>query len=174
MVGHRNASVMISNKGEITKLVSCDLGFIKIIDEILMRTSGLATVELTSVIINAGKDIEIKALKKLARSSDGERQILELQDLQKAIEKAKKQYCSSLFNWLNEVISQAIDEIVIAGGTAEYLKQEIRTYFHDRELTFYWHSNVNLNSQFDDELGVRLVDIFCLYYYFLDYLNKKS
>ena len=70
MVGYRNASVLLSERGQVNKRVTSTLGFIKLVDLVEGRIAGLpSTAQLTRAIARAGEKIEARHLLPLAMSS---------------------------------------------------------------------------------------------------------
>jgi hypothetical protein len=69
-------------------------------------------------------------------------------------------------NWLKEVLpnNNELDELIICGGTADYLREELDAVFPT--IPIVWHGDVkipqNLNEQW---LGNRLADVWALSVY---------
>ncbi len=69
-------------------------------------------------------------------------------------------------SWLSEVLpsKNELDEVIICGGTADYLREELDTVFPTTPIV--WHGGVeippNLNEQW---LGNRLADVWALSVY---------
>jgi hypothetical protein len=52
--------------------------------------------------------------------------------------------------------------VVLCGGTAEYLRQELETHFAETPVT--WNGGVELSNHIDDQdLGCRILDAYGLY-----------
>ncbi|MEG3437859.1 ParM/StbA family protein [Pannus brasiliensis CCIBt3594] len=127
MLGYRNSSLLVLEKGELTKGMTGDLGFAKMIDRIQLCTSGQKAEVLVSVICAAGGKPGKKVLQTLARSHRTELREREVEELVEAITDARAEYIALLQNWLVQHLppNTPIDEFLVSGGTARYLKREL-------------------------------------------------
>ena len=173
MLGYRNASVMISHRGEVGKSITTDLGFVKLVEAVMRRTSGQTVERLATAISQSGEAIAPEPLKKILRTQAPERREEELSSLMEAIRAEREQFVEILKNWLREILPPLFDEVVLAGGTADYLSESLGEFFADSKM--YWHAEVELPEGFDDDgLGNRLADVWCLYCYFQERLSAKK
>lgn len=163
MVGFRNASILLSQRGAVTKRVTSDLGFIKLLEKVMKKTSGLNVNQLAEVISRAGDPPDFKALIPVLRSTDELHRKNDLLKLKGAIMSSRQEYALSLTSWFREVLPQRLDEVVLCGGTSDYLQRELSDYF--KGTTIAWHG-VELPNGLSRELpGNRMCDAFGLYEY---------
>lgn len=163
MVGFRNASILVSQRGAVNKKASSDLGFIKLLEKVMKKTSGLNVNQLAEVISRAGDPPDFKALIPVLRSTDELHRKNDLLKLKNAIMSSRQEYAMSLTSWFREVLPQRLDEVVLCGGTSDYLQRELSDYF--KGTTIAWHG-VELPSGLSRELpGNRMCDAFGLYEY---------
>lgn len=163
MVGFRNASILVSQRGAVTKRVTSDLGFIKLLEKVMKKTSGLNVNQLAESISRTGNPPDFKDLIPLLMSTHDLDRKDELLKLKSAIMSSRQEYALSLTSWLREVLPQRLDEVVLCGGTSDYLKQELSDYFKGTEIA--WHG-VELPSGLSSSLpGNRMCDAFGLYEY---------
>lgn len=161
MVGFRNASVLLATRGAVTKRVTSDLGFIKLLERVTKRTSGLDINQLAGAIATAGNPPDFKALIPVLRSTSEAERKEELLKLKSAITTSRSEYALSLSSWLTEVLPRRLDEAILCGGTADYLQAELSDYFKGTALV--WHG-VKLPEEFQKHpLSHRMCDAFGLY-----------
>jgi len=150
MVGYRNASILLLERGQLTKLLSSNFGFIRLVEEVTKRIS---TVLDTAGVANA----IIKANHAQYWSTDDQEQ-----KLFKAISPAREQYWLALKTWLRDNLPQKLDEVILCGGTAHFMKQELEQHFQHSELI--WDGNLELPDELcGDELGQRMSDAYGMY-----------
>ena len=100
----------------------------------------------------------------------------EIEGLSEAIKDAKKEYLTLVTNFLNANLnSYAVNEFVVGGGTANYLKRELRRYFQSWGETISWADNLeqrikrNFGGLIEREsLEYRLCDVYGLLYFLLN------
>jgi hypothetical protein len=150
MVGYRNASILLLERGQLTKLLSSNFGFIRLVEEVTKRIS---TVLDTAGVANA----IIKANHAQYWSTDD----LE-QKLLKAISPAREQYWLALKTWLKDNLPKKLDEVILCGGTAHFMKQELEEHF--QHSSTIWDGNLELPDELcRDELGQRMSDAYGMY-----------
>lgn len=121
-IGFRNASCTWSRRGAKAEGNTSGLGYYKYLDGIIRRTWGQTYDSLTVPVYLAGSQVSADVLSCLLRATNPKYQKSELAKLVKSIKAAREEYCRSLFAWLIEVLPPDTNEIILAGGTAEYLK----------------------------------------------------
>jgi hypothetical protein len=168
MVGHRNASVLVAQRGQVNLRVTCDLGFVQLVKAVDEKTSGLDFNRLAEVIANAGNPPDCKVLWKVLMSSTESGRKDELNKLKNAIVASRTEYALSLKSWLREVLPKNVDEVVLCGGTSDYLRPELSEYFSCSSI--FWHG-VELPEQLrTQQLGNRLCDAYGMYQYFVNFV----
>ncbi|PAX52244.1 ParM/StbA family protein [Brunnivagina elsteri] len=164
MLGYRNASVMISRRGILNRGKTANLGMVKMVDLVIDRTSGLSTEELIKAIANAGNEPKPQHFHHLCNSSN--HQDAEIEKVILAVHSSRAEYAIALTNWLKEVLpsSNELDEVIICGGTADYLREELDTVFPITPIV--WHGSVEIPSNLNEKwLGSRLADVWALSVY---------
>ncbi len=168
MVGYRNASVLLSERGQVSKRITSNLGFIKLVDLVESRIAGLpSTAQLTRAIARAGEKIEARHLLPLAMSSLPETRAAEAQKIADAVSACRVEYASVLCSWFREVLPRQVnlDQAVFCGGTAEYMRSELESHFAYAEIN--WHGGVELpNHLQEEEFGSRMCDVYGMFLYF--------
>lgn len=119
--------------------------------------------QLAEVISRAGDPPDFKALIPVLRSTDELHRKNDLLKLKGAIMSSQQEYALSLTSWFREVLPQRLDEVVLCGGTSDYLQRELSDYF--KGTTIAW-PGVELPSGLSREpQGNRMCDAFGLYEY---------
>lgn len=172
MVGYRNASILISNRGEIGSFKTSDFGFIQMVNAVIQKTSGQTADLLAPAIFTAGESIEVKPLRRLVRSTDEEHYTAEIEQIRSAIAASRKEYFLKLDNWLREHLPRELDEVVLCGGTVDYLVPEFKEFFPFTPIQ--WHGNIVVPDELSQGLGSRLVDVYSLLIYFRQSVLKLS
>jgi hypothetical protein len=173
MIGYRNASVLVSERGVVGKRVTSNLGFVRLVEAVEKRISTVAsTCSLTSAIARAGEKVEKDCLRPLIASSlpcDREK---DLDNLVAAVKDSREQYALSLQSWFKEVLPKALDEVILCGGTAEYMQSELEDYFANTCVV--WNAGIELpESLHDPEVGNRILDAYGMYRYCLLKVGKQ-
>ncbi|AFZ01233.1 ParM/StbA family protein [Calothrix sp. PCC 6303] len=164
MLGYRNASVMISRRGILNRGKTTNLGMSKMLDLVIDRTSGLAAEELIRAIISAGSEPKPQHFHHLCSSSNHRN--TEIEKIILAVHSSRAEYAIALTNWLKEVLPSRneLDEVIICGGTADYLREELDTVFPITPIV--WHGGVEIPSNLNEQwLGSRLADVWALSVY---------
>jgi hypothetical protein len=168
MMGYRNASVLLFERGQVSKRITSNLGFIRLLDLVEGRITGLsATARLARAIAEAGERVEARHLLPLAMSSVPETRLKQAQKIADAVAACRVEYASIFGSWLREVLPQQIslDEVILCGGTAVYMRYELEKHFAQTEIS--WHGGIELPSPLQNcELGSRLCDAYGMYIYF--------
>jgi hypothetical protein len=164
MLGYRNASVIISRRGILNRGKTTNLGMAKMVDLVIERTSGLVSEELVKAIATAGKEPKPQHFHHLC--SDNNHRDAEIEKIIYAVHSSRAEYAIALTNWLKEVLppKNELDEVIICGGTADYLREELDTVFPATPVI--WHGGVEIPSNLNEQwLGSRLADVWALSVY---------
>lgn len=133
MMGYRNLSCITFNRGmaEGEHSSTGNFGFVRLIDRIIARTSGQDRAALIEAIYKIGTDIAVDNvhLRGLIKSERPEKQEAEAKLLAEAIAIARHEYWTNVHTWIESVIPQHIDRLIVSGGTSLYLKSEINQQF---------------------------------------------
>ena len=132
MCGHRNTSLLVFDKGSLThESQTTSLGFIRLVESVMQRSSLDNAELLTQAIYGMGSSItsddpNLRILLKSFHPENFERESKALVDV---IENAREEYWALLTNWLEAAVPRQLDEMVIAGGGAYYLKNRLDQLF---------------------------------------------
>ena len=162
MLGHRNSSLMVCDRGRVSNFVSSDLGFIQLVRKVMDNVAGQDETKLGKAIAQAGVNIEPFPLEKVLRHTDKKLREQELDQLIKAIRSARSDYMVLISNWLAKTLTTGVEEIVLCGGTADYLGEQ--GWQWNQSYQIYWHSNLKLPSTLEGMgLGNRMLDVWGLW-----------
>ena len=173
MVGYRNASVLISDKGIVAPDgKTSDLGMIRLLEKVVTKTSGQNASLLAPAVVAAGNDISTTPLTKLLKSKKNVNKRHELMQIQKAIQLARSEYADVLTSWLDQVVpSNGVSEILFCGGTADYMRRELNSHYSG--IPCLWGVGAQIPSQVDSfGLGSRLADVYSVFLYFSQCIGK--
>jgi hypothetical protein len=174
MVGYRNASYLLMERGQLKYGETVPLGFVRLLERVREGTSGLQLPEMAGPICAAGSRVKEKALLSLVKSQGVERRQEELERVTVAVKEAREQYWMMLGNWLRAQQFPKVDEVILAGGTAHYYQKEIEGLFP----RMHCHWVERLEEQVKNLLGeklwregwaYRLTDAYA-YFFYLQYL----
>jgi hypothetical protein len=172
MVGFRNASVLISYRGIVSREgKTSDLGMVRMVEKVVAATSGQTVERLTSAIASAGSDIDTRPLVRVLRQRSREGRTSELTTIVKAIRVARHEYVAALTSWLNQVVPLDVEEILFCGGTADYLKKELNSHYPATPCIF---SGLSVPKNVDKHsLGSRLADVYGAFLYFDERVKQR-
>ena len=172
MVGFRNASVLISHRGIVSREgKTSDLGMVRMVEKVVAATSGQTVERLTSAIASAGSDIDTRPLVRVLRQRSREGRTSELTTIVKAIRVARHEYVAALTSWLNQVVPLDVEEILFCGGTADYLKKELNSHYPATPCIF---SGLSVPKNVDKHsLGSRLADVYGAFLYFDERVKQR-
>jgi hypothetical protein len=126
----------------------------------MKKTSGLDINQLAAAIAAAGNPPDFKALVPVLRSTNDAARKEELIKLKGAITMSRSEYALSLESWLNVVLPKSVDEAILCGGTADYLRPELSNYF--KSTSVVWHGKLPPEFQ-EHPLSNRMCDAFGAY-----------
>ncbi|NJN13619.1 MAG: ParM/StbA family protein [Richelia sp. RM1_1_1] len=172
MVGYRNASVLISDKGIVAPDgKTSDLGMIRLLEKVVARTSGQNASQLVPAVVAAGSDISTTPLTKLLKSTNNINKRHELIQIQKAIKVARREYAAVLTSWLDQVVPRSVvSEILFCGGTADYMRRELNSHYSGTPCL--WGVGADIPTQVDRSgLGSRLADVYNIFLYWEQQVN---
>lgn len=175
MCGHRNTSVLIFDRGSLSRSSqTTDLGFINLVDNVIERTSLNDVSVVTQRVYELGNDIssDSTSLRLLIRSQDSQNVEDEAQQLARVITNTREEYWALIKQWLSSVMPKELDELIIAGGTAYYLKPELDNYLGWAEPSWgAWGGNneeddiktIFANHPNADSLALRFKDVYVMH-----------
>jgi hypothetical protein len=148
MFGHRNTTALYFDRGQLKLGDSPLLGFANMLDMVVEMTSGLDRERLAEAIFSARYAIRDQLydpgypytrrpnwvnstlIKALASAKDPTLRASEIQDIGNAISVATTEYWDKLKRWLNKVLPDGLDEVIIGGGAAYHVEPELEIYFN--------------------------------------------
>ncbi len=170
MVGYRDVSVLLVERGDMSSGYTEPLGFARMIESVKCQTSGLNQHQLVAAICKAGKGINPKALAQLVDTSDPAYRDDEISGIRKAIAGAREEYWMMLSGWLRPRVPRSADEVILAGGTANYFRAEFNAMFSHSKINWCEELEKQLHNNFATQiaaksLSYRLTDAYGLFFY---------
>lgn len=167
MLGHRDASALVLQRGELTKGSTSKVGFTRLTSTVSSYVSVNHPKRLTSAIYQAGDSMRDSALRILADDDE------DLLRLKSAIDTARRDYWQAITNWLDSAIPPVDDvqHVVIGGGAAAYLLTPIKKYFKSASVSWTADLETVVRETFaqspelkeDPSLAARLADAYALF-----------
>ncbi len=179
MIGYRNASLLVTHRGQMGLGETTPLGMIRMLEMIVEATSGLSATELVSPIYKAGKRVKLSSLKALDKTTIHQWGNDELKDLQQIVMAARKQYWQLLRDWLKSRKLTNVDTVILAGGTAHYYQEELDKFFKEIPVNWGKKLEVQLQNKMGDilskkELNWRLTDVYGYFYWCHKLIRNKE
>jgi hypothetical protein len=167
MLGFRNASVLFSRKGQLTKPKSSKYGFHAVLEKISAMSGGnYPEAELIVPVWRYLIDGDESGFKRVATSDFD----LEMTKIRPAINVAMSEYLRSLEAWLKSVMQQT-DLIVLCGGNADYIGKSLdlflQKYVGDLPTgSIFRHIGASSIPEEIEATGIanRFLDIYCLWH----------
>lgn len=169
MLGFRDISVVLFERG-LSSGKSDNLGLAWMLEKIKSRTSGQNLQDLLSAIHQSGTTLKPKFFKSLARSKKAEFRAEEVTQIIGIATMARKEYWSKVSHWLNHNVPTNIDQVIIGGGTSDYLNNELKTLFAHTQISWAAELEEDVRLAFNltpqkDALCLRLTDVYGLFRY---------
>lgn len=174
MWGYRDISIVQFDRSVINGHTE-PLGFFKLIEMVQSRISGYNSRErerlLLETIHSVGKDIKSKNLKQLALSRNLERRNEEVEQITEVIRSCRSEYWDMIVRLFRTSIPDDTDEIIIGGGSFDYYRGELSSFFNQnfRAANISWGADLeeDVRSAFNlpqrsKALGARLTDAYGL------------
>lgn len=179
MLGYRNVSYLLMERGKLTKGETEDLGFSWLINKVKESTSGLKASELIVPITQGGRRVKKRAFKPLLRSQSDSLREKELSEIVTAVTQVRNQHLDIILQWLVSRRFPQMDEVIISGGTADYYRQEIENFF--KPQSYHWADHLENKvkelvgeSLWLSEFRYRLTDVYGYYFYRQHQLRKST
>lgn len=170
MLGHRNSSLLVFNHGQIDMGASSttDLGFVRLVDKVIERTSGQDRRSLTRTLYEIEDDLspENQILRSLARSKRSKNIDQEISGISSAIHVARQEYWRLLKDWFEESLPTRIDKVCIGGGTSYYLRHQLNEFLGWTDPAWVEPSDLiaDISEKFEDpSLKRRLIDVWFVF-----------
>lgn len=170
MVGFRDVSVLVVECGEMSNGFIAPLGMSVMLDGITSRVAVQDPHKLLSAICKAGKNVTPKALVELVENTDAAFREREVSNIRQAISDAREEYWMMLSQWLRIRVPLAVDEIILAGGTANYFRPELNSLFSSLHTNWCDELEKQLNNTFASQMNAkalhyRLTDVYGMFFY---------
>ena len=136
MIGFRNISILLMDRGGLTKGITNDLGFIKIVQAVKPFLPGQLDQDIAAAIYEAGPKVTLKPLKGLVSIQDKGLKQQTLNQVQQAALDARSEYWSAMEDLLQREIPSSVEEVIFAGGTAFYFQRELNSLFSKAETSW--------------------------------------
>ncbi|MEQ8467886.1 hypothetical protein [Coleofasciculus sp. E1-EBD-02] len=168
MLGHRNSSLLLFDKGQINLKgsVTTENGFINLMKLVCTFTSGKSpSNELAEAIYQAGDSPQLENIAHLIRSQGEDNARKEGESIIKAIDTARAEHWRSLKNWLDKILPSTYSQCLLVGGVAQYFRKELEEYF-DGKAQYSDRMISQIKEVFpdlDQGLVSRFLDVFALY-----------
>ena len=175
MIGHRNASILIANKGSVGEGITSDLGCNQLVDIFIRETSGTSDQpkdRIITALVSAGASVESKPFLKLARSTSSHGKSQDVEQMVRAAHLARSEYFRALTRWIDKILPLDRDEIVFCGGTAHLFRAELSARYIDDEVL--WDAEIEIPPTLETATLVsRLADVYGMYRTFRDRLTSR-
>lgn len=160
MLGYRNASFTLSAKGNPAKAESTDLGMNWLVQQFVERTAvGLSAsdLRLAKALVEASNG-NLNALHSLSRKATSAGVESDLKLFNSVLPDVRDDYCRALIRWIRNIA--VLDEVLICGGTAEFVRKELTEHFLHSGIPIVWNGGVQLPKPLDTQgLGDRITDV---------------
>ncbi|MGB5768414.1 MAG: hypothetical protein WBM32_00865, partial [Crocosphaera sp.] len=161
------------DRGRVSNFVSSDLGFIQLVRKVMDNVAGQDETKLGKAIAQAGVNIDPFPLELVLRHTDPKLRKQELEQLITAIHSARSDYMVLISNWLAKTLTTGVEEIVLCGGTVDYLG-ELRWQWN-QSYQIYWHSDLKLPSTVEGMgLSNRMLDVWGVWKWHQDRIFPKK
>jgi Actin like proteins N terminal domain len=147
ILGFRNASLFSATGGRLDYFRSTDLGFTKIVKDIIDLMGDYHEDSLIEAVSKYRIGGDEKFLEAILRGNTPNDRRQELSTLKKTIEAVIERYLALLTGWLDENLATDVREILVCGGTVDTLNPELLNWLRTK---------VPLRSDKPDRYGVFL------------------
>ncbi|MFL9458416.1 ParM/StbA family protein [Tolypothrix bouteillei VB521301_2] len=176
MLGYRNASVFTVRDGVAGVGVTSNFGMFWLVNNFVSKTSGLTpdNSDIVEVLVEAGVSCDPLVLQKLSRKRKREDIQLDGEMMSKALLLARDEYSRAIVRWLRSKMDEDVKELVFCGGTADYIRSEIDTYFQNQGIKLSWHADITLPDEISAGMGNRMADVYALHQYMIIQFDKLT
>ncbi len=174
MLGYRNASFILSHKGNAIKAESTDLGMNWVVHQFVERTAvGLSKDDLRLISALAETtNNNFDALRFLSRKTRTEEINADVELFCRILPIVRKEYCRALWRWLRNIAQ--MDEILVCGGTASFVRQELTEHFDGEGIPICWNGGMELPKYLDTMgLGDRIADAWASHISHIKFLDHE-
>ncbi len=170
MIGFRDVSILPVERGDMNNGYTEPRGMSNMIQAIKNGTGVLDTHKLLTAICKAGKGVNPKTLAELVENVAPAYKDGEISLIRQAIIEAREEYWMMLSQWLRLQVPREADEIILAGGTANYFRPELNALFPHSQINWCEELEKQLNNSFATQIAAkslqyRLTDVYGLFFY---------
>ena len=178
MLGYRNASYLLMERGKITKGETKDFGFIRLTERVAEELSGVDPYQVIVPIVRAGNKIKEKELEILIKANGQEKEV-KIAEIVQIIQGAREQHWLMLRDWLSSRNFPILNEVIFTGGTAPYYKKELDSMFADFKVNWVEALEEQIKEKigqkrWEMELKHRLTDVYGYFYWMQANLRNKD
>lgn len=169
MFGFRDISAVRFERG-LSSGSSTSLGLAWMLEKIKNRTSGQNLQDLLLAIHQSGATPKAKYFKSLARSKKAEFRAEEVTQIIEVATMVRKEYWAKVSDWLKSHVPANVDQVIIGGGTSEYLSNELKAFFAHTKISWAAELEEDVRLAFNlpphkDALILRVTDVYGLFRY---------
>lgn len=167
MLGFRDISIVRFEKG-LSFGSSEKLGLAWLLEKIKSRTSGQNLSDLLKPVHQSGASLKAKYFKSLAKSKKAEFKTEEVAQIMSVTTTSRQEYCRQVADYLSRHIPHNIEQIIIGGGTASYLQNELKGLFGSTAISWAAELEEDVRLAFnlppqEDALCLRFADVYGLF-----------
>lgn len=179
MIGYRNASALVWERGAMTCGNTSNLGFIRLIEKVQEFTSGQNPDALAAAIYQAGPKIKPKAFRHLVQTTDPRLQDEEIAQIVQAVKTFRAEHWQMLKSWQQEVVPAGITEVILGGGTATYYRPELNRFYPNAAIAWCEQLEKRVEAAFGGRaenhcLDYRLTDVYGYFFYLLSQQQQEK
>lgn len=176
MLGYRNASFTLAAKSSRAKSVTRDLGMNWLVQKFVEDTAvGLSAddLRLAQALVQANHG-DFDALGCLSRKTTPQGIQSDLNKFKSVLVDVRDEYCRALIHWIRNITTLDLDEMLICGGTAEFVCTELTEYFQKQGTPIVWNGGVQIPSSLDTHgLGDRIADVWTSHITYIKILDHN-
>ena len=179
MFGYRDISAVVFERG-LSKGQTDNLGLAWMVEQVKRRTSGQKNSQaLLEAIHQSGANLKPKYFKSLARSKKAEFKAEEVAQITEVVKIVRQEYWCQVSDWLVSNVPEDIDQVIVGGGTSEYLSAELKTFFAHTKVSWAAELEEDVRLAFNlppqkDALCLRLTDVYGLFRYLQSQVHTVS
>ncbi|WP_026730822.1 ParM/StbA family protein [Fischerella sp. PCC 9605] len=160
MLGYRNASFTLIEKGGQTQAESNNLGMSWVVQRFTQLTAvGLSKDDpllLEALVAASGGNLQ--ALASLSRKSKHSEIAADLKLFVDSVSVVRREYSRALVRWIRNIA--VLDEVLVCGGTGAFVHQELTEHFQKEGIPIVWNGGVHFPASLDTyKLGERICDV---------------
>ncbi|MDZ4878217.1 MAG: hypothetical protein CLLPBCKN_007652 [Chroococcidiopsis cubana SAG 39.79] len=145
MLGYRNASCFICDRGNLKPGTSSDLGMFWMVNNFVGRAKGGLSrddLQVVQALVGAGANGNLEVLQGLSRKRSANDIRIDGEAFAAAARISRDEYARAVVRWIKSLAPTELDEAILTGGTAEYVAPELDAYFAKEGITVIWNGGV--------------------------------